>query len=184
VEAGKVELECEPVRINKLVEQAAKIIRGTARNQGISIRIALDDGDPVALADERRVKQVLFNLLTNAVKYSPEGSGIEAAVESDAEWITVRVTDQGVGIAADDQERIFEEFVRVGPRGAHPGGAGLGLPLSRQLVLLHGGQMGLRSEPGEGSSFWFTLPVAQPQGPVGQPGSIADIHADRYLHGN
>lgn len=161
VEAGKIELDWQPMRANHVVEQAVKIIRGTARNNQISIRIHNDDDDPIVFADERRVKQVLFNLLSNAIRYSPEGTRVDVTVEGDGNWVTISVKDHGPGIALEDQERIFEEFVRVGDTIHTTTGAGLGLPLSRHLIDLHGGRLSLISNPGEGSTFYFSLPVAK-----------------------
>ncbi len=170
VEAGTIVLEPGPVPINELVEQAAKVIKGTARSAGVSIVTVPDESRPVATADERRIKQVLFNLLSNAVRYSSEGSAVRVIVQSQDEWVTVSVVDQGVGIAEADQERVFEEFVSLGAPGQNPGGAGLGLPLSRNLVRMHGGELELDSKEGEGSTFRFRLPIARnPEGDGERP---------------
>lgn len=162
IEAGKIELDVQPMNVNRAAEQAARIVQGVARNGSVAIRIETDEQEPVALADERRVKQVLVNLLSNAIRYSPEGSSVDVHVSGEGEWIKVCVRDEGIGIAPEDQERIFEEFVRAGPDRDDPERTGLGLPLSRELVKLHGGEMNVDSAPGKGSTFWFTLPVATP----------------------
>lgn len=161
VEAGTIELDAQPVAVNELVEQAARVIKGTARNASVSIVTVPDESRPVAMADERRVKQVLFNLLSNAVRYSPEGSSVRVIVESAGDWVTVSVRDEGAGIPEADQERVFQEFVTLGGSAQNPGGAGLGLPLSRNLVRMHGGELELESTEGQGSTFRFTLPVAR-----------------------
>jgi signal transduction histidine kinase len=111
--------------------------------------------------DERKIKQVLLNLLSNAVKFTPEGGRIQvraAHVDGAAE---ISVTDTGVGIAAADHEAVFEEFRQVGTDYAKKReGTGLGLALARRFVELHGGRIWVKSQPGAGSTFTFTLPVA------------------------
>jgi signal transduction histidine kinase len=101
------------------------------------------------------------NLLSNAARYSAAGSEIRVSAFADGEAVRIEVTDQGAGIAAEDCERIFEKFYR-GKHGATLAvrGAGLGLAVARQLVEAHGGQIGVRSTPGQGSTFWLRLPLA------------------------
>ena len=113
-------------------------------------------------ADERKVRQILLNLLSNAVKFTPDGGRIDINAEVIDDSVEVSVHDTGVGIAAEDQVRIFEEFQQVG--GDHEGkreGTGLGLTLARKFVELHGGQIRVMSKVGEGSTFTFTLPLKQ-----------------------
>ena len=187
VEAGKIAMEPEPAAMNRVVEQAVRVIRGSARNKSISVRVFPDEREPVAMVDDRRTKQVLFNLLTNAIRYAPEGTSVDLTVATvDEEWVKVSVHDSGVGIAPADQERIFEEFVRVGPVSDYPGGAGLGLPLSRRLVELQGGQIGVDSMPGAGSTFWFTAPIAhrpEEEQALAAP-SISEVTVAAYLRTN
>ncbi len=128
------------------------------------MRIALAlDADPElgeAVADERKFKQILLNLLTNAVKFTPDGGRIEVSARRDADNIVVAVHDTGIGIAAEDQEAVFEEFRQVGRHYTNKQeGTGLGLALTRKFVELHGGRIWLESEPGKGSTFTFTIPV-------------------------
>jgi signal transduction histidine kinase len=110
-------------------------------------------------ADERKVKQVLINLLTNAVKFTEAGGTVTVCVEVGPREVIVSVTDTGIGIAASDQEIIFEEFRQATSEYTRKQeGTGLGLALSRRLVDLHGGRIWVESEPGRGSTFGFTLP--------------------------
>lgn len=160
-ETGKMELDLRPVAVMRLVEQVARVLSGLARDKGITIRVQPDQPDVVAFADEQRARQVLLNLLSNAIKYSPEGTEVDVNVSSEGGHVRVDVRDRGIGIAPKDQERIFEEFVRLNEAEEHPG-AGLGLALSRELVQAHGGEIGVDSAPGQGSTFWFTLPLATP----------------------
>ncbi len=109
--------------------------------------------------DERKVKQVLLNLLSNALKFTSEGGRIEVSVGVHDEVAEIAVADTGVGIAPEDQEAVFEEFRQVGTAEKKVEGTGLGLALSRKFIELHGGRIWVKSELGTGSTFTFTLPV-------------------------
>src|SRR5207302_5441475 len=109
--------------------------------------------------DERKVKQVLLNLLSNALKFTPEGGRIDVSARVHDEVAEVSVTDTGVGIALEDQEAVFEEFRQVGTADKKVEGTGLGLALSRKFIELHGGRIWVKSQVGHGSTFTFTLPV-------------------------
>ena len=110
-------------------------------------------------ADERKVKQVLLNLLSNALKFTPEAGRINVGATVNGQLVQVSVADTGVGVAPEDQEAIFEEFRQVGTADRKVEGTGLGLALSRKLVELHGGRIWVESQVGHGSTFTFTLPV-------------------------
>ena len=112
------------------------------------------------VADERKVKQILLNLLSNAVKFTPEGGRVGLTASAADNVITIAVSDTGIGIAPEDQAAIFEEFRQVGREDARKQeGTGLGLTLAKKFVELHGGRIGVQSQPGQGSTFSFTLPV-------------------------
>ena len=132
-------------------------------------RVAVTPGVPLppARSDEDRVRQILVNLLSNAVKFTDAGTvsvalGAVETVDDDAaarrRWLEVRVSDTGPGIAPEDQERIFHEFEQVVASGTR-GGTGLGLPISRKLARLLGGELRVESEPGRGSTFVLRLPA-------------------------
>ena len=111
-------------------------------------------------ADERKFKQIMLNLLSNAVKFTPEGGSVSVSARPNGAALELSVADTGVGIAAEDQQLVFEEFRQVGrdyTRKAE--GTGLGLALTKRFVELHGGKIQLQSEPGKGSTFTFTIPV-------------------------
>jgi signal transduction histidine kinase len=110
-------------------------------------------------ADQRKVKQVLLNLLSNAVKFTPEGGRIHVRAGLANGSVEISVTDTGIGIAAEDQEAVFEEFRQVGAADKKAEGAGLGLALCRRFVELHGGTISVKSEVGAGSTFTFALPM-------------------------
>jgi len=109
--------------------------------------------------DERKVKQVLLNPLSNALKFTPEGGRIDVRAAINDGMAEISVADTGVGIAAEDQEAIFEEFRQVGTADKKVDGTGLGLALSRKFIELHGGRIWVKSQLGEGTTFTFTLPV-------------------------
>ena len=118
----------------------------------------MDDRLGDFVGDERKIKQILLNLLSNAVKFTPEGGRIGIA-PADRQSAEISVSDTGVGIAAEDQPKVFEEFRQVGSDYAHKmEGTGLGLTLAKKFVELHGGKIWVESELGKGSTFTFTLP--------------------------
>jgi PAS domain S-box-containing protein len=166
VEAGKEELDLSSVRIAELVENSLALIREKAYNHGITVDLQLADelaGLEVE-GDERKLKQVLFNLLSNAAKFTLDGGTITVCAQQDGDRVLISVTDTGIGIAAEDQERIFEDFYQVkhGLQEKTPG-TGLGLALVKRLVELHGGCAWVESAGlDQGSCFSFTLPVRQP----------------------
>ena len=116
-------------------------------------------------ADQGRVRQVLLNLLSNAIKFTPDGGRITLAAAAvnggNGSAVRIAVTDSGIGIATEDQPKLFQEFSQLDASASRKyEGTGLGLALSRRLIELHGGTIGVESEMGKGSTFWFTLPQA------------------------
>jgi signal transduction histidine kinase len=130
------------------------------RSEAAALHVEVGPGDTTASADADRLQQVLVNLLDNALKYGGAGP-VAVRVEPANGAVRVLVSDSGPGIALADQERIFEKFVRADPELTHaPGGTGLGLYISRELVERMGGRLEVRSEPGAGSTFVVELPKA------------------------
>jgi len=119
----------------------------------------MDDRVGMIRSDERKVKQVLLNLLSNALKFTPDGGRIDVRAAMRNGMAEISVADTGVGIAPEDQEAIFEEFRQVGTADKKVEGTGLGLALSRKFIELHGGRIWVKSQSGEGSTFTFTLPA-------------------------
>ena len=155
--AGRVEVETVPISSKTLVEAAA--FGQQIQAQANSVRLAVRLEQPVlpVQADPERISLVLANLISNAVRHSPAGSTVTVAAVPSEGSVLFEVIDEGPGIAAEFQERIFEKFFRIpGTRGE---GIGLGLYISREIVNAHHGEMGVRSEPGKGSVFWFRLPL-------------------------
>ena len=160
VEAGRMELELGSFSLPEALENGLTMVRERASRHGITLSLDMDPTIDVIEADERKVKQVVFNLLSNAVKFTPDRGqvGIKAGREDGGVRITV--WDTGIGIAPEDQERIFEEFRQVGSiDGQRREGTGLGLALAKKFVELHGGRIWVESKIGRGSHFTFTLPV-------------------------
>lgn len=156
---GRLALAREPVDLRQIILDAVGLLREYIAAKGLWLRLDLASDLPLVSADPVRVRQVLLNLLTNAARFTEEG-GITIRASCEGEWLVVRVADTGPGIPPEDLPYIFEEFYTKdhGRRRGYTG-FGLGLPLSRRLIELHGGHMGVESQPGAGTTFWFTLPV-------------------------
>ena len=159
IEAGRMELELSDFHLPQAIENALTLVRGRAGRRGIALAHTMDERLGEIRGDERKIKQVLLNLLSNAVKFTPEGGRIEVAAVSKDGLAEVSVSDTGVGIAPEDQERVFEEFRQVGTAEKKAEGTGLGLTLCRKFVELHGGRIRVTSQVGAGSTFTFTIPV-------------------------
>jgi signal transduction histidine kinase len=136
------------------------LVRERASRHGIKLDRVVDDRLGDFTGDERKVKQILVNLLTNAVKFTPAGGQIRVEARWGDRAIIVSVIDTGIGIAKEDQEAIFEEFRQAGGNYAHKReGTGLGLTLTKRFIEMHGGKIWVESEVGKGSTFTFTLPI-------------------------
>ncbi len=156
VESGRMDLHPEPLDLPAIVEDAVAALRPEADRQ--RIELAYEVPHLVVHADRIRMRQILDNLLSNALKFTPPGGRVSVSAEGGEGRVRVSVTDTGIGIAPEDQHRVFHEFQQVGDRSAHPGGTGLGLALTRRLVEEHGGVVALESAPGRGSRFTVELP--------------------------
>ena len=160
VEAGRMELELATFDLPLAIDNARTFVRERATKHGIALDVAVDDRLGDFLGDERKIKQILLNLLSNAVKFTPEGGRIGIDARQTDGSVEISVSDTGVGIAAEDQPKVFEEFRQVGSDYAHKvEGTGLGLTLAKKFVELHGGKIWVESEAGKGSTFTFTLPI-------------------------
>ena len=184
IEAGKISFERVPLDLAELGSGALEVVRPLAERRQIELRSRLPSDLPRVVADPERLKQVLFNLLSNGIKFTRPGGWVELRAQvrtgSVVSLLEVSVCDCGMGIKPEDQKRIFEEFVQL--NGAysreHPG-TGLGLALVRQIVGLHGGTIAVEStgREGDGAAFTFTLPLAPVRSPVpprepATPGSV------------
>ena len=164
IEAGKIDLRLQPVTFPTLIEELFVTVRPLADKHGSKLSLEFTGEQPLTIvSDPRRVRQILLNLLSNAIKFGG-GKPIQVFIERTAEdGVTVAVTDHGDGIAPEDQERIFQEFVQLG-RTQLQEGTGLGLPISRRLAELLHGSLTCTSRVGDGSTFKLTLPAtAEPR---------------------
>ena len=161
IEAGRMELDVTTFDLPAAIDDAILLMRERAGRRGITLQRRLDEKLGAIQADQRKVKQVLLNLLSNALKFTPEGGRIDVRAGLTDGVAEISVTDTGIGIAPEDQGAVFEEFRQVGKAEKKAEGTGLGLALCRKFVELHGGTIGVESRVGVGSTFTFTVPVQQ-----------------------
>ena len=164
IAAGRMEVKPEPVELAALITEAAGSVTAQVQKHGHALEVTPPPDGLRVQADRGRVRQVLLNLLSNAIKFTPDGGRITvgAGPVNGGSEIRVAVTDTGIGIAVEDQPKLFQEFSQLDASASRKyEGTGLGLALSRRLIELHGGQIGVESQMGKGSTFWFTLPQAQ-----------------------
>jgi PAS domain S-box-containing protein len=160
IEAGKLQLQQCALPLRHLLEHSLVMVKGRAVAHNIALSLEVDADLESVFADEQKVKQILFNLLSNAVRFTPAGGQVGIHAKRAGAMVQIAVWDTGVGIAPEDQQRIFEAFHQVGQGlTGKTEGSGLGLTLTRKFVELHGGTLWLESVPGGGSTFTFTLPV-------------------------
>jgi len=159
LQAGRIELWRSQMDLRDVVSRAVRAIEPLAGARGQLLRLTMPDKPVVAEVDAERLGRVLRNLLGNAQKYGRENGRISVALEDCQNGLCISVTDDGPGIAAEDQEHIFERFYRVG--GSAATGSGLGLAIARAIVELHGGKLSVESAPGAGSTFHITIPRNQ-----------------------
>jgi signal transduction histidine kinase len=163
IAAGRMDLRPEPVEVAVLLAESAASVQAQVQKHRHALVVEQPPADLRVLVDRGRVRQVLLNLLSNAIKFTPDGGRIrvQAAAANGGAAARVAVIDTGIGIAPDDQAKLFQEFVQLDASASRKyEGTGLGLALSRRLIELHGGAIGVESEMGKGSTFWFTLPTA------------------------
>jgi PAS domain S-box-containing protein len=159
IEAGRMELEASDFDLPSAIDNALILVRERASRRGITLGHEIDEQLGAIRGDERKVKQVLLNLLSNALKFTPEGGRIDVCAAPRDGMAEISVADTGVGIAPEDHEAVFEEFRQVGAADRKVEGTGLGLALSRKFIELHGGKIWVESEVGKGSRFAFSLPL-------------------------
>jgi signal transduction histidine kinase len=159
IEAGQLTLTINPYSIKDVIQAVVSSTQSLASEKNLALKIAVPTDLPAASGDERRILQVLLNLVGNAIKFTDSGEvQIDAAAKDGA--LEVSVSDTGPGIAEADQDKIFEEFRQAeGSITQRKGGTGLGLAIAKKIVEMHGGRIWVESEVGKGSTFTFTLPL-------------------------
>jgi CheY-like chemotaxis protein len=194
IEAGHMELSLSPVDAGSLVRDARNMVGTLAEKKGLTLEVEVEERLPPLSADASKFKQILYNLLSNAIKFTPQGGRIRASVRQtlrpdgagDGKWIEVAVSDTGIGLKPEDQERIFGAFEQVDSTyNRQQEGTGLGLALTRKFVELHGGRIWVESALGKGSVFRFVLPLGTHPGTVPSKalvnGSGAEVAGDGPL---
>jgi signal transduction histidine kinase/CheY-like chemotaxis protein len=182
IEAGRIFLTKEQLPVEEVVLDAMNMIQPLAADRGVTLRAEVPADIGCVLADRRRTRQVLLNLLSNAVKYNrPNGVVIIGCRQEPVGWARIEVGDDGPGIAPQDVSRLFVPFERLGADGSGVEGTGLGLALSMDLARAMGGELGVESALGQGSTFWFALPLAgesgvEDQGPEVEPRPAHSAH--------
>jgi signal transduction histidine kinase len=166
VEAGRMELDVHEFHVRAAIDNCCTLIRERAHRNRLTFAAEIEPGIDIWKGDERKFKQVIVNLLTNAVKFTPPGGEVELRARVEGPWLRVSVIDTGIGISPEEQVAIFTEFHQVHGADAKNEGTGLGLTLSRRLVELHGGTLAVESVPGKGSTFTASFPPTPgaPQG--------------------
>jgi signal transduction histidine kinase len=156
---GRLQLQLEPVDMKSLLQgigwQSSPLLQGKGQNLNMDLPHSL----PIIHGDGQRLEQVVLNLMTNATKFTPKGGNITLRARKQDTGLVIEVQDTGIGIAKEEQTRLFKPYSRLSAdRQRHPG-LGLGLALAKQVVELHGGKIWVESEPGKGSTFSFSLPL-------------------------
>jgi signal transduction histidine kinase len=163
IESGRMEFQPSVIDLKSMLEDSVGLLRETVDQQGLTLELDVDDSLGSILADGRMLKRIMLNLLSNAVKFTPSGGRVSVLVRGCAELVEISVCDTGIGISAEDQSMIFEEFRRVGGAAARTAeGTGLGLALVKKFVEMHGGRIRVQSQLGFGCTFTVSLPLAAP----------------------
>jgi len=164
-EAGQLNLVRRPVRVDEIVHRLAEAFNWQVESKGLTLRVDVPADLPLVDVDPERIGQVLRNLLSNAILHTPAGGEIDIVARAGGKWVTVAVKDTGEGIPPEHLPFVFDRFYRVDKsRSRLTGGVGLGLAIAKQLVEAHGGDIHVESRVGEGSTFTFTLPIAEDKG--------------------
>jgi signal transduction histidine kinase len=166
IEQGRVKLDLEPVPVSELVQTAASRMQPQAVDAGLALEANRESSSLCVLVDRDRIEHVFDNLIVNAIQHTSRGGTIGLEARADGDRVRFAVRDTGVGIPHEHLPRIFEKFYRI-PGGHQTSGAGLGLAIVREIITAHGGQIDVRSEPGKGTTFTFSLPACrEPQSPA------------------
>ena len=161
IDAGTMSLELAPCSFREIQDATLAMLETQFKNKSLEVDSQSSSVLPPIMADERKIKQILINLLSNAIKFTPENGRIDVSAVSEGETVRISVSDTGEGVSNEQQKLIFSEFHQVAKaREEILHGVGLGLPLTKRLVELHGGTMGMESVVNRGSTFWFTIPTA------------------------
>jgi signal transduction histidine kinase len=162
LESGRSRLTREPVELSGLVFETLEVVRPQLEAEQLTLATDVDRGLPPLQGDRNRLKQLLLNLLTNAIKYNQRGGRVEIRLRRQADEAILEVSDTGRGIPREALPHVFERFFRVPDQEGRVGGTGLGLAIAKRIAESHRGQIGVSSEIGRGSTFTVRLPLAAP----------------------
>ena len=184
VESGRMALSREWTGVNEIITEAVSIVAGLFQSKGLQLNLALSENLPQVYCDRTRIRQVIINLLSNAGRFTHAG-GVTVGLRESGSYLEIRIADTGPGIPLEDQKRIFEPFQQLDNSIRRQyGGSGLGLTISKQFIEMHGGKMWLESQPGQGTTFFFSLPLAmdlrEEKSPAHQPARRSLIAGDGY----
>lgn len=160
IEAGTFQLSTTETSLIHTLRDVAESMRPQIEEAGLNLEFCLPSEAPAVRADVERIERVLANLLSNAVKFTPPGGTIRVMAHVEDGYFVSEIADSGIGLAPEDIPRLFRRFSQLDSGRKHKGGTGLGLSISKSIVEAHKGSIGVRSVPGKGSNFWFTLPLA------------------------
>lgn len=161
LESGRTQLAYVPIDMQDVINSTVDVIQPQAKERNLELLLDVPPTLPPIMGDKQRMKQVMLNLASNAVKYNREGGYIRIVASVDHNTIQIAVEDSGRGIRPEDMDKLFDKFRRIEESEGSAKGTGLGLPITKRLIELHGGEIKVSSEWGTGSSFAFTLPIAE-----------------------
>ena len=161
IDAGNHTIHPEPLEVGRLLDTCARLLAGTARERKLRLTVEVEPGCPSMIADARAVRQIILNLLSNALKFTPEGGWVTVSGGVSSSGVSLTISDNGIGIDPDDVARVCEPFWQAEPvLSRRYGGTGLGMPLVQALVELHKGYMRIESVVGQGTSVTVAFPMA------------------------
>jgi len=160
---GNLQLKPEPVAVGQVIHNVVALFYPKALKEKQSLTLEVPDSLPLVKADSQRIERALLTLVANASKFTPKGGKIKVSAWQDNNTLVVQVSDTGIGILPAEQERIFQPYYQIKQGGGKLTGSGLGLAIAKSIVELHGGNIWLKSVVGQGSSFFFSLPLSSSQ---------------------
>ncbi len=163
IEAGRMELRYEEIDMHQLAHDILATARSLAKEKNLELNLNLDENVTTITADRTRMRQVLWNIMGNAIKFTEKGS-VTLSMKAERDMLRISIRDTGIGIKPEDMAAVFEQFRQIdGSLNRSVGGTGLGMPITKKLIELHGGEIGVDSVMGQGSTFWFTVPIQRLQ---------------------
>lgn len=161
LESGRLRLSYKSVDMRKVIDDTADVMRPQAKERGLELALDVPSVLPPIMGDEKRLQQIMLNLISNAIKYNRQGGRVRISAGVDGETLRIAVEDTGRGVRPEDMDKLFDKFRRIEETESSVKGTGLGLPITKQLIELHEGEIKVTSEWGQGSTFAFTLPLAE-----------------------